>query len=95
MFSSYLHALVAHAPIQMEIVPLRSVNTENQERIFSQAQKTATATSNRRPENIISSLVIRLQAKTVLKEVSATVQNSESSVSKASKQILPYKGTTV
>ena len=31
---------------------------------FSQVRKTTTATSNRHPENIISSLVIRLQAKT-------------------------------
>jgi hypothetical protein len=95
MFGSYLHALVAHAPLQMEITPLRSVNTENQERIFSQARKTATATSNRHAENIISSLVIRLQAKTELKGVHTVVQDSESSVSKASKHILPYKGTIV
>ena len=46
MFGSYLHALVAHAPLQMEIIPLRSVNTENQERIFSQARKTAISTSD-------------------------------------------------
>ena len=82
MFGSYLHALVAHAPLQLEIVPLRSVNTENQERIFSQAGKTATATTNRHPQNIISTLVIRLQAKTELKGVTATVQNSASNKSK-------------
>ena len=52
MFGSYLHALVAHASLQMEIIPLCSVNTENQERVFSQARKTATAKSNRHPENI-------------------------------------------
>ena len=92
MFGSYLHTLVAHAPIQLEIIPLRTVNTENQQRIFSQARKTATATSNRHAENIISSLV-RLQAKTELKGVHAMVQNSESSVSKAGKQIQPYNGT--
>ena len=63
MFGSYLHALVAHAPFQLEIVPLCSVNTENQERIFSQARKTATATTNRYPQNIIS--LNRLQAKSL------------------------------
>ena len=43
MFGNYLHALVAHAPLQYEVISLHSVNTENQERIFSQARKTATA----------------------------------------------------
>ena len=33
-FGVYLHSLVAHAPMQYEIICLRSVNTENQERIF-------------------------------------------------------------
>lgn len=37
MFGSYLHALLAHAPLQLEIIPLSSINTENKERIFSQA----------------------------------------------------------
>ena len=95
MFGSYLHALVAHAPLQYEVISLHSVNTENQERIFSQAKKTATATSNRLPQNIVSSLVIRLQAKTEIKGVSAIVKSSESRVAKASKGIHPYKDTTI
>lgn len=95
MFGSYLHALVAHAPLQYEVISLRSVKTENQERIFSQARKTATATSNRHPQNIVSSLVIRLQAKTEIKGVSAIVKSSESRVAKASKGIHPYKGTAI
>ena len=43
MLGNYLHALVAHAPPQFEIVSLSSVNAEKQERIFSQARKTAIA----------------------------------------------------
>ena len=43
LFGNYLHALVAHAPQQLEIISLRSVNTENQERIFEQARRSATA----------------------------------------------------
>lgn len=95
MFGLYLHSLVAHAPMQFEIVPLSSVNTENQERIFSQARKTATATSNRHPQNVVSSLTLRLQAKNNLKEVTAQVRQQESRVSKASKSIPKYKGTKV
>lgn len=63
-FGLYLHALVVHAPAQLEIISLRSVNTENQERIFSQLCKTAMATSNRQPQNVVSSTILRLQGKT-------------------------------
>ena len=73
MFGTYLHAIVAHAPPQLEIIPLSSVNTENRERIFSQARKTAIATSNIHPPNVISTLALWLQATTELQEVTATV----------------------
>ena len=46
LFGTYLYALVAHAPQQLEIILLHSVNTENQERIFEQAWRSATAASN-------------------------------------------------
>ena len=91
MFGSYLHAIAVHAPLQLEIVSLSSVNTENQERIFSQARKTAIATSNRHPQNVVSTLTLRLRAKTDLKEVTTSVNKSESRVSKASKNIPRYK----
>ena len=39
LFGAYLHSLLAHAPRQYEIICLRSVNTENQERMFQQAKK--------------------------------------------------------
>ena len=44
IFGAYLHTIVVHALPQLEI--MFSVNTENQERIFGQASKTATVTSN-------------------------------------------------
>ena len=46
--------------MQYEIICLRSVNTENQERIFQLAKQIAT---NRKPENIIPTIFLRLQAK--------------------------------
>ena len=49
LFGSYLHALVVHAPQQLEIISLLCVNTENQERLFEQARRSATAASNRHP----------------------------------------------
>ena len=48
-FGTYIHSLVAHAPQQMEIISLRSVNSENQEQLFEQARRSASAASNRHP----------------------------------------------
>ena len=66
-FGTYLHALVSHAPHQFEIVSLRSVNTENQERLFEQARRSATAASNRQPQNVLCLAILRLQAKAAFK----------------------------
>ncbi len=33
-FGTYLHTVVVHAPQQLEMISLRSVNTENHERLF-------------------------------------------------------------
>ena len=57
---SYLHSLVVHGPPQLEIISHRTVNTENQERLFSQARKTAGTTSNRQPQNVVECLIMRL-----------------------------------
>ncbi len=95
MFGNYLHTIVAHAPPQLEIVSLSSVNAEKQERIFSQARKTAIATSNRHAQNVITTLALRLQAKAQLSGVNTAVTQSESRVAKAGKSIPPYEGTTI
>ena len=57
-FGSYLHSLVIHAPLQLEIISLHSVNTENQERYFNQARRAATNASNRQPQNVISTILL-------------------------------------
>ena len=74
-FGTYLHALMAHAPQQLEIISLRPVNTENQERIFEQARRSATAASNRHLSNV---LVLRLQAKAVFKDIADAIQTANS-----------------
>ena len=38
MFGHYLHALTAHSPEQYELVCQRSINTENQKRLFGQLE---------------------------------------------------------
>lgn len=52
-FGSYLHDLSCHSGQQYEIVCLRSVNAECQERLFGLAKRTALNTTNRKPKNII------------------------------------------
>ena len=60
MYGTYLHALTSHAPQQYEIVCQKSINAENQERLFGQARRAAEATSNQHPENIIFTSLLRL-----------------------------------
>ncbi len=38
-FGLYLLSIAVHAPLQYEIVCLKLINTENQERLFQQANK--------------------------------------------------------
>jgi hypothetical protein len=95
LFGSYLHALVVHAPQQYEIVCLRSVNTESQERMFQQAKKVAMNTTNRKPENVIPSIMLRLQAQQVCGKLSETYQASETKVNKVATDLPPFCGTSL
>jgi len=61
IFGTYLQALLVHAPLQYEVVCLRSVNTKNQEHIFQQAKQIARSTTNCQPGNVVPNL--HLQAK--------------------------------
>ena len=79
-FGLYLHSLVVHAPRQYEIVCLKSVNTENEERIFQQAKQIALKCTNRKPENVIPSVLIRLQAKGITGKLSNIYQSAKTRV---------------
>ena len=94
-FGSYLHSLVVHAPLQFEIISLRSINTENQERIFNQARRIATGATNRHPQNIISTIVLRLQAKAEYRDIFSGVDIGDSMVAKAGAQVKGYTGTCI
>ena len=61
-YGRYLHSLVVHAPIQHRIICSRSTNTEQQERHFSTLSSISVATSSRRPGEIITPGIIRMQA---------------------------------
>ena len=94
-FGLYLHSLVVHAPRQYEIVSLRSINTENQERMFQQIKQIALKCTNRKPENIIPTLLLRVQAIHITGKLSAIYQTAETCVQKVATRILSYKGTCV
>lgn len=95
LFGSYLHALVVHSPVQYEVVCLRSVNTENQERIFQQAKTIARCTTNRKPENVIPSIMLRLQAKQLNGKLSSTFEAAETEVRKVAKNVPEFERTCI
>ena len=75
---------------------LKSINTENQERLFQQAKSIASKCSNRKPDNVISSVLLRLQAREISGKLSNMYGKVESRVgSVASKSATSYYGTTV
>ena len=57
------HDLVAHAPCIFQLDSLRSTNAENQERPFSQAKHIGLSTSNCKPENILPTILLCMQAR--------------------------------
>ena len=94
MFGTYFHSLLVHAPSQYELISLSSVNTEKQERLFGQARMAASTTSNRKPENIIKSVLLHLQSKLLVKDGRSIDSAIESRVSKLAKSCSEYQGTS-
>ena len=95
MFGHYLHAITAHSPTQYELASLRSLNTENQERLFGQARTIAEACTNHHLENVIPQVMLRLQAKQEQRQALLSVGKSDSQVSHIAKELPPLPGTTV
>ena len=94
MFGTYFHSLLIHSPHQYEIIAQSSVHTEKQERLFGQARLAATTSSNRTPENIMKSVLLHLQSKSLLKQENSTSDGS-SRVSKLAKSCPVYNGTCI
>ena len=97
LFGSYLHDLGCHASEQYQIMCLRSVNAECEERLFGQAKAIALRTSSRKPENVITNIFLRLQAKKICQQstVKASITKQESIVSKAAKGMPKFSGTVI
>ena len=94
-FGQYLHDLVVHAPPQYEVVCLRSTNAESQERLFSQAKHISLCATNWKPENVLPTILLSLQARQKKSEAQQSVQKQETIVSSLAKSLPPYPGTTI
>ncbi len=95
LFGLYLHSLAVHAPRQYEIVCLRSVNTENQERLFQQAKQIATRCTNRKPDNVITEVLVRIQAKNISGNLSSVYKSAKSRVDTHASKSCPFQGTKI
>ena len=86
-FGLYLHALSCHASMQYEIVCLRSCNAENEERLFGQAKLIAKNATNRKPENVLPNIILRLQAKQERQDIFRNHHKESNIISKEAKKV--------
>ena len=93
LFGLYIHSLSKHAAEQYELLCLRSINAENQERMFGQCRRIAENTTNRHPDNVIQQLMLRMQAKQ--NDSKRKPQNEETIVSKAALNLPHCDGTVI
>ena len=95
MFGHYLHALTAHSPEQYELVCQRSINTENQERLFGQARVIAETCTNHHANNVIPQVLLRLQAKQENRAALLSVEKADTQVGQVAKHLSHLPGTTI
>ena len=95
-YGRYWHSLTAHAGKQSRIISAKSTNTEEEERHFNTLQGVTRLTS-RRPGDIITPSLIRLQAEQKLAESKQgnAVKAQESQISKYYSTLPPLPDTTI
>ncbi len=91
MFGIYLHSITVHAPTQYEIVNIKSTNTEHEERHFGQAKDLAHRASNRQPNTIVPTILLRIQAKQLKGALYTLYKQLCTRVAKAAEEL--YKNT--
>ena len=97
LYGRYWHSITVHAAGQSRIISLTSTNTEEEERHFNTLQG-VTKLTNRRPGDIITPSLVRLQAEQKLAESkSATnpVKIQESQISKYYSTLPPFPNTII
>ena len=91
LYGGYLHGLL-HSPTQLAVVSLSSTNAEALERQQGQTRAIATSTTSRRPREIVSSILIRVQAET---ERSRPNHSDDHDIEKLAQQLYPLGCTPV
>jgi len=94
-YGVYLHNLIVHSPQQYEIVCLRSTNAESQERLFSQAKHISLRATNRKPETVLPTILLSMQAREKVTATKQHLQKQESIVTTAASRLPRYKRTKV
>ncbi len=95
LFGVYLHDLMVHAPRQYELVCLRSTNSENQERLFSQLKHISLRATNRKTENVLPTILLSMQAKQKTLTQTDCLKHQDTMVSTVSAKLPKFKGTTI
>ena len=95
-YGRYWHSLTAHAGKQTRIISGKSANTEKEERHFNTLQG-ITKLTNRRPGDIITPSLVRLQAEQHMAETRQgnAVKAQESQISKYYKVLPPFPNTII
>ena len=65
-FEVYLHAIMKHTGLLYRIVSGRSANTEKEEVMFTSIKTDTKLTSNFHSDQLVSNIIIRLQAREIL-----------------------------
>lgn len=63
MFGMPLHSIAAHFSMWYRLLPLRSINAEENERVFKDCKTSTNNTSNHHHDNVITNCLIRTQEK--------------------------------
>ena len=94
-YGAYLHDLIIHAPPQYELVCLRSTNAESQERLFSQAKHISLRATSRKPENVLPTILLSMQARDKTMTLQDSLKKQESMVAQAAKNVPRFPGTRI
>lgn len=97
LYGVYFHDLCVHAPLQYQMVCLRSTNAESSEQLFSQIKHISERATNRKPENVLTSILLSMQAKeeTGFGSTLTSLKKQDSLVTEVAKKVPLYNGTFV
>ena len=91
MFCRYFHSIACHAALKFRIVSLRSLNTEQHERLFQQAKGISRDTTNHHVEHVIPNIIQRLQ----FEVSSSSIKDQESEISALGKAVGPMTNSFI